>query len=295
MEPSAVRLDDGRTLGWYEFGDRDGAPCLYLPGTPSSGRAGRAYDGPARAAGVRLISLDRPGYGRSDFVRRRSLAGLGADVVQLLRYLGVSRCALFGESGGAAFALALAHELPAAITIVALVAGVGPMGDSEALRDMKRGNRVLVKIARRTPWLLRPVFARQRSTFADPRRARAAVQRLVAAAPAADQQVYRDNPEPLAVAVDATVDALRSGSRGVAAELSLLARPWNFPLQQVRTPVVMWHGTDDANVPLAIAEHVAACLPDARLRVVDGGHIIGIELAAEVMLSISGAYESQGT
>jgi len=278
-----MRLADGRALSWYEFGDPSGTPCLYLPGTPSSGRAGRVYDGEARVAGVRLISLDRPGYGGSDFIRHRSFAGLVGDVTQLLGHLGVQRCAGFGESGGAAFALALAHGLPDVITRVVLVAGIGPTRGVDGVDGMKRSNRSLLAISRRTPWLLRPVFARQRSALQDPRRTTRMLSRLLAAAPAADQRVFADQPHLLEASLDATADALRPGCRGVVAEMALLARPWDFQLSGVRQPVVMWHGSDDANVPLAMARHVAASVPDCVLHVSEGGHAVGTSVAGEIL------------
>ena len=61
--PCLLRLPDGRELAWYEFGDPEGVPCIYTAGTPESGLAGGCYDAAARRAGVRWISIDKPGYG----------------------------------------------------------------------------------------------------------------------------------------------------------------------------------------------------------------------------------------
>jgi pimeloyl-ACP methyl ester carboxylesterase len=48
-----------------EVGDPAGAPVLYLHGTPDSRLARHPDDGLAAAAGVRLLAIDRPGYGGS--------------------------------------------------------------------------------------------------------------------------------------------------------------------------------------------------------------------------------------
>jgi hypothetical protein len=58
-----IGLADGRRLHWHEFGDPVGAPVLYTAGTPVSGLGGATYDETARAAGLRWISPDKPGYG----------------------------------------------------------------------------------------------------------------------------------------------------------------------------------------------------------------------------------------
>jgi pimeloyl-ACP methyl ester carboxylesterase len=67
--PSAVAdvitLPHGWRLSWHEYGDPDGSPIIYTAGTPVSGLAGGSYDQTARAAGLRWISPDKPGYGGS--------------------------------------------------------------------------------------------------------------------------------------------------------------------------------------------------------------------------------------
>ena len=73
MTSDVFTLADGRRMCWHEFGDRDGSPVLYTAGTPVSGLGGASYDQSARSAGLRWISPDKPGYGGSDYQRRRSL------------------------------------------------------------------------------------------------------------------------------------------------------------------------------------------------------------------------------
>jgi pimeloyl-ACP methyl ester carboxylesterase len=60
-----VTLDDGRRLGFAEFGSARGRAVFWLHGTPG---ARRQIPEPARIAavehGVRLIGVDRPGSAR---------------------------------------------------------------------------------------------------------------------------------------------------------------------------------------------------------------------------------------
>lgn len=65
MTCDVITLADGRRLRWHEFGDPEGSPVLYTAGTPVSGLGGATYDEAARAAGLRWISPDKPGYGGS--------------------------------------------------------------------------------------------------------------------------------------------------------------------------------------------------------------------------------------
>src|SRR3954453_17517412 len=107
-----IRLDDGRTLAYAEWGDPDGGPGLGCHGSPSS-RLERHVEDPEtyRRWGVRLVVPDRPGFGRSDPSPGRRVLDWPGDVAQLLEQLGIARLAVLSLSGGAAYALACAHVL----------------------------------------------------------------------------------------------------------------------------------------------------------------------------------------
>src|SRR5690606_27010059 len=60
-----VPVGSDRVVTIDEVGDRGGVPVIYLHGTPESRLARHPDDGLAAAAGVRLLAVDRPGYGGS--------------------------------------------------------------------------------------------------------------------------------------------------------------------------------------------------------------------------------------
>ena len=93
----SLQLNDGRRLAWYEYGDPQGAPCIYTTGTPASGLTGVMYDAVARETGVRFISVDKPGYGHSDFLPGRRLVDWPRDVAALADHLDLSRVCHHGR------------------------------------------------------------------------------------------------------------------------------------------------------------------------------------------------------
>ena len=101
MTFEVITLADGRQLRWHEFGEPDGSPVLYTAGIPVSGLGEATYDEAARAAGLRWVSPDKPGYGGSDYQRERSVSGWADDLTALAGHLGLDHFALVGESGGA--------------------------------------------------------------------------------------------------------------------------------------------------------------------------------------------------
>jgi pimeloyl-ACP methyl ester carboxylesterase len=86
-----IKTPDGRTIRAREAGDPHGFPILIHHGTPAAGLFFQLWIDDARRRGLRLVSHDRPGYGDSDRLPGRSVAGLVGDVVAIADHLGVDR------------------------------------------------------------------------------------------------------------------------------------------------------------------------------------------------------------
>lgn len=107
-----VLLPDGRRLGYAEYGDSGGSPVFFLHGQPGS-RLGRHHDESiATGLGARIVAVDRPGYGLSDYQSGRRLVDWPADVVALAEALNLGRFAVASVSNGGPYALACAALVP---------------------------------------------------------------------------------------------------------------------------------------------------------------------------------------
>lgn len=265
-----IELADGRRLACLSIGAPDGAAVFYFHGYPGSRLEGRLARAAAHSLGLRLIAPDRPGFGAATFQPGRTIGAWAVDVAELADRLGVERFAVVGVSGGGPYALACAARIPDRITAVALLGGLGPLTSKGATRDMVALNRAALSLARRAPRLARLILAGVVPLVR--RRPRRYLARMTAAAPPADRQVLTD-PAYLSVFADSTAEALRQGSRGVAWELGLLARPWDFALHDVSVPVDLWQGLADRVVPPSVAHALAASLPRCTSRFLDDeGH-----------------------
>jgi pimeloyl-ACP methyl ester carboxylesterase len=76
-----VTLSDGRKLGYNVYGPADGKPLFYFHGTPSSRIEWQMFGGEQLATQLhlRVISMDRPGMGLSDFQAGRRLGNWPKD------------------------------------------------------------------------------------------------------------------------------------------------------------------------------------------------------------------------
>jgi pimeloyl-ACP methyl ester carboxylesterase len=277
MASDVITLPDGRRLSWHEFGDPAGSPVIYTTGTPVSGLGGAWYDEAARASGLRWISPDKPGYGRSGYHRERSLISWGDDLAALAGHLGLDQFALAGESGGGPFTLAAAYRLAGRVSIVALIASAGGHQRSRAERAGQQARiRFYGWLARNAPALSTVPLSVMRWSLASPARRERALRREMATTPEARQAGLR-------IEFEAVADALRPGTRATAQELALISPPWPFPLSEVKTPVHLWHGALDTNAPIADSRHLASELPDATLHVSDSSdHDIGRDRSDEI-------------
>jgi pimeloyl-ACP methyl ester carboxylesterase len=97
-----IELPGGGAVGYAGFGDPDGVPCFAFHGQSSS-RLMPGWMFPPElltAAGVRMIGVDRPGYGLSTAPRTAGFADWPDAVGALADHLGLGRFAVMAHSLG---------------------------------------------------------------------------------------------------------------------------------------------------------------------------------------------------
>jgi pimeloyl-ACP methyl ester carboxylesterase len=104
MTPDTYTLPSGRTLGYAEYGDPHGRPVFGAFG--GAARHFRPSDDVTAAAGVRLILLERPGFGLSAPLPGRTLLDWPKDVVALADALGLGKFAVIAGSQGGPYGAA---------------------------------------------------------------------------------------------------------------------------------------------------------------------------------------------
>ena len=100
-----IRLDDGRTLSYGEYGDPHAEPVFYFHGWPGSRHEGQLIAHP----GLRVIAPERPGMGGSDFQPGRTLLDWADDVVKLADGLGLPRFGVELSERLAAILIVMVH------------------------------------------------------------------------------------------------------------------------------------------------------------------------------------------
>ena len=150
-----VRLPDGRSLGYAQYGDPNGFPIVNAHGGMACRLDVAAAAPVANQVGVSLISPDRPGVGLSDPQPGRTVLDWAHDVGDLLDQVDVDRFAVMGWSMDGQYAAAVGHALRHRVTRVAIIAGALPLTDPGKFEQLPLMDRVLTRMSQRTPRLAR--------------------------------------------------------------------------------------------------------------------------------------------
>jgi pimeloyl-ACP methyl ester carboxylesterase len=277
-----LRLADGTDVGYAEAGDPEGYPVVHLHGSPSSRLEVSlpAFGQAAEDLGVRLIAPDRPGMGLTTF-RRFSILDYPRQIGSFADALGLGRFAATGLSGGGKYACACAWVLSGRVTRVALVSSTCSFDLPGAKETWSREDRLLYGLAYRAPWMTRLMLAK---AARDVRREPTSLFSMLDKLGPADQEILARDDVQHALSRNWS-EAFRTGSRGPTRDLTLEARPWGVPLEQIDVPIDIWCGEDDRAVSPQQSRILADALRLSRRYVVPrAGHLLLAGGSAEDIL-----------
>jgi pimeloyl-ACP methyl ester carboxylesterase len=273
MSANTITLQSGaRDIDVLTGGAESGPALVCHHGTPSDATVWRAWDEVARANGLRLIAISRPGYATSTRLPGRSVASVVADVAATLDALDVPWFVTTGWSGGGPHALACA-ALEKRCRAASTLAGVGPYGraDLDFLAGMGPENHAEFGAALSGEAALRAWFAENAEAMRTVTGAE-----LAAAFGGLVPQVDKD------VMAGAFADemaaemrrALAGGFDGWVDDDAAFIAEWGFALDAITVPVTIWQGDLDLMVPAAHGAWLARHVPGARARSAPGhGHV----------------------
>lgn len=250
-----IKLQDGRMLGYAEYGASEGIPIFYFHGFPSSRLDWQLSndDNSLTELNVRVIAPDRPGYGLSDFKRGRKMVDWPEDVIELANTLQIGKFAVLGISGGGPYAASCAYGIRERLVKTGIVCGMGP-SDAPGMKDgVSWTIPGTPSIIRRVILMLTSMGLRR-----DPDQFLSRTKETISEL---DRQLL-DQPELAALFIDGMREAFRNGIRGANQDAALYARPWGFKLRDITDEIHLWHGEQDINVPVSVGRYVADAIPN---------------------------------
>jgi pimeloyl-ACP methyl ester carboxylesterase len=265
---SRIEISLNRYLALSVFGDPNGDPVFFFHGWPGARLQGRIAHESARSLGIRLIAIDRPGFGDSYFQPARQILDWPLDIGQIADDLGLPTFAIVGLSGGAPYALACGYRIPERIDAIVIVSGLGPSDVQGASQGVSKANRTLVRLARYAPWSLPLILRwRRQKQLNNPE---GAFHSLLASLSEVDRRALLGVKDE---AIGAGTASIKPGVKGHVWELHLFANSWGFSRQDIPLPIQLWHGVEDEHIFLSTGQAQANALPNCTARFVPGeGH-----------------------
>ena len=263
----------GRTLTYTDFGDVDdpGATAvLWSHGGPGCRREPGYVAERARQAGLRLIGMDRPGYGGSDLDVGRTIADGAQDLIALADHLGIDGFATVGVSTGGAYALAVAALAPERVLVAVPTCAMTDMRDETARATMSRPHAQAVWDA---PDRDAAIAAAVASHGLDGSKIMESAEPGTPPLPASDLAMLVGHPFGQAWMAEVPI-MFAQGLDGYADDRIADGPGWvSFDVATITSPVVVLHGAADVICQPVHARHTAAIVPGAELRLVpDLGH-----------------------
>ena len=268
-----AQLQDGRRLGFVEFGDPSGAPVFLFHDLWGNRSQRHPDDSILLRLGIRLVGVDRPGYGMSTRKPGRGIMDVVDDVMLLSKALKLERFSVLGYSAGGPYALACAYRFPQIVERCAVVAPLPPLDHAQGFQalhpfygrlfQLASGNEVFFRL------LMKGFF-----WFDSQRPPDQYIRELGGVLSLADQQVL-SNLDLFNSRREMWEDVRRGGSDILADEVITLIRSWGYHLQSIRVPVDVWWGDADAFCAQIVGERMAMMIPNAELHLEQqAGHML---------------------
>ncbi len=268
MATELLTLDDGRTLEYLSNGVRADSAIIFHQGTLTDLIVWNGWLRDLADRGVRAVSFNRSGYGRSSGLENRLVIDTGHDVAELVDHLSLTKFVSVGASGGGP--PALATGLDQRCSGVVTIGGLAPFGPSDldfyggmkagdvleyeaALRDINELLEMLGPNGPETIWCQPDMEA--------------------LASPKADESKA------------AIAKTHEHGLRGIVDDYSSYLSPWGFRVEDIGVPVVLFQGTLDGNVPPGHGRWLVRKIRNAQLiEKANEGHIsIGFRYRMEIL------------
>ncbi|QRK07926.1 alpha/beta fold hydrolase [Archangium violaceum] len=231
-----IAREDGRRVGWSEWGSARGTPVLFCTGAAMTSSFGFGAEA-IQELGVRLLCVDRAGLGGSAPDPNKSLESYARDVEAVLRSEGIARPPVIGFSQGAPFAVALAGS--DVVSAVAIVSGQDELAYPPTRQMLHPDVAGLVTAIEKD----REGFE---ASFAARVDAEGLWALIIAMSAPEDRAIY-DEPAFSTAYRRSLAEGFAQGPGGYVRDLTLAMSRWPTQPETITVPVSLWYGKRDTS------------------------------------------------
>ena len=264
MQELLFTRSNGQTVAYFDYGQSENVIFLHH-GTPAAGPISPLICRNADANGFRIIEVVRPGYGNSAAISDRTVNTASQINLEIANALGIENFAITGISGGGPHALASAHLAGNRCIAHLIIAGLAPFDEPnfDFVAGMTEENR--------NEWKLPLTSMEDFEVY---------VSKMAMELSSYDFDQFKEmlNVDPDNSISDESISSIQAmmqyslnqSSLGLRDDHLAFLRPWGFSLAEISTPVQLWAGTKDVDVPPAHASFLSRMIPNSELHIVEG-------------------------
>jgi pimeloyl-ACP methyl ester carboxylesterase len=299
-------LPDGRKLGYAFYGSTlaKAPTIIFIHGSGDNRLSGGFFHSAASDLSLRIISVDRPGWGLSSSRMGGTVLEFAQDVIHLTSELRIHHYSLIGVSGGGPFTLACAHVLPAdQLKSVTMLIAAGPW-NSTVMRHAEwfpwlfwtgiNNSAVLRRWGARAAMKKYSKMSREEYVATNRKQMASWWVRLLARPHEKDVAVFRDD-----ALFEYSYDLLQENCK--RADVDGMVEDWRvmttedlgFEIEDIRRdlPVQLWYGRYDASVSWHVGEDLKTRLggDDVKLFLREETHLgMLLNCGTEVLMNVRG-------
>ncbi|CAG8573506.1 6966_t:CDS:2 [Racocetra persica] len=220
---------------------------------------------------IRLIVLERPGFGLSTSAKRNFI-DFSNDIKEFCQQKNIKKFSLMAYSAGGPFGLAAAYSLGKQndnlngpiISKLAIISSVAPYNAPNATNKMNWQLKFAWWLAKNSPSLLSIIaHLESKSALSDPVKAASEILLL---GPPDDKEVYEKFPEIEELFIKSSLEMYTRGQVETACwEYSLWGKDWGFNLNDIGkgkdgnigVRYKVWHGEEDYGCTIDMGKYIA--------------------------------------
>jgi pimeloyl-ACP methyl ester carboxylesterase/DNA-binding CsgD family transcriptional regulator len=279
----SITLKDDRELCISEYGVLDGYPVFYFHGLSG---CRLECDHPVEQLminNIRLIAIDRPGFGGSTKDPNKSFQSWCEDMDDFCRHEKIGKFSIITYSSGSAWGLFCCQHFGDRVQQLCLVSNVGLNPFTTIKNNSLYTNQAMVNITKRSPAISGALLQLMCKLFySDINHYFTQIRGQLSKA---DQLTINEYSAHIARAF---AGRGKDGWKEMGNELRILTTDWFDDLNEISCPVIIWHGRDDQHVPIEAMEALLPKFTDVELNYIDKqGHYMLHRMWSDIVSAVA--------
>jgi len=260
-------LSDGSKIAYCEYGPATGRPLIvFHSGFGSRLAIPKHYKEICERTNRRLIIPDRPGLGKTPFVEGHPVQW-NAKLQEFIDLLGIDEYEVLGSIIASQMAVSYAAQADSRLKKLILTSPVVLTEDS----DVDYLTEILAPAARYVR--VSPLFAKEiyelwlkSVTLSLDTHYKSLLEASIGSA----ERSQFEQDDVLQLLTDVFKEGARHGLDGILSEMVFCLTPLNIDLSAIKTPTVIWYGTEDKRITIDGVRSIFKPMPNHKLHVCEG-------------------------